>query len=374
MNSVIKVGMDVHKNSFTLAAYDPEKDAVIRTGKVEPTASAVEAFLEALQDQLDPALKFECGYEAGCLGYTLERELSARGLSCVIMAPTTMATTPTAKKKKTDSRDAETIARCLANKTYSAVHVLDQVDEATRDYIRMRDDHQGARKRLKQQILAFCTRKGCRFIEGKTHWTQKHMEWLRKLELSDLDRETLDEYLMQLDQLTEKITRLDKRIAELAQAERYADATSRLQCFLGVQTHTALALVSEVGDFSRFRDASSFASWLGLVPGECSSGDKQRRTGITKAGNTHLRTLLIEASYAFLHGAVGHKSAALRKRQEGCDPQDIAYADRCNQRLRRKACHMRHKDKPVNVIKTACARELACFIWGMMRGDIEAAA
>lgn len=373
--SVIRIGMDVHKNSFTLAAYDAEKDDIAYVRKTAPTAKAVKEYLDALRNDIygDDA-EFECGYEAGCLGFALQRDLESKQVPCVILAPTTMAATPTQKKKKTDSRDAETIARCLANNTYSAVHIPTPEDEAVRDFIRMRGDHLADLQRMKHRIVAFCTRKGHSFTDGKTYWTKKHLEWLRKVELSELDRETLNEYLMQLDQLMEKISRLDKRIDELAASEPYAEATSKLQCFLGIKAHTALAFVAEVGDFSRFQEASNFASWLGLVPGECSSGDKTRRTGITKAGNTHLRKLLIEVSYSYMHGAIGHKSVELKKRQEGCDPKVIAYADRCNLRLRRKAWRMRNRDKTANVIKTACARELACFIWGMMRNEIEVAA
>ena len=174
MTSVLNVGMDVHKNSFTLSVYSAEDDTVVSIDKTAPTAAAVEKYLSALREQLNCDVEFEYGYEAGCLGYTLERELAKRQLPCVILAPTTMAAAPVNKRKKTDSRDAETIARCLANKTYAAVYIPDPEDEATRDYIRMRDDHLGAQKRIKQQITAFCLRKGFTFTEGKTYWTQKH--------------------------------------------------------------------------------------------------------------------------------------------------------------------------------------------------------
>ena len=164
---------------------------------------------------------------------------------------------------------------------------------------------------------------------------------------------------------------MDRRIEELAQEDAYREPVKKLSCFLGIKTHTALATIVEVGDFKRFPTADRFASYLGLVPGERSSGDSQIRLGITKAGNCHVRTLLTEAAQCFSRGRVGYKSRVLKKRQEGNTPEVIAYADRANERLRRKYYQMvLGKNKKANVAKTAVARELACFIWGMMTDHI----
>jgi len=117
-------------------------------------------------------------------------------------------------------------------------------------------------------------------------------------------------------------------------------------------------------------DKRDFASYLGLIPGENSSSDKQRRTGITKAGNSHLRRLLIEAAQCQSKGKIGFKSKALKAQQKKVSPQVAAYSDRANERLKRKfhriAVHSQH-----NIAKTAVARELACFIWGMMTDNYD---
>ena len=107
------------------------------------------------------------------------------------------------------------------------------------------------------------------------------------------------------------------------------------------------------------------------MPGEDSSGDDQIKLGITKAGNRHLRTLLTEAAQSYSKGQVGYKSKVLKKRQEGSDPAVIAYADKANERLRRRYYKLvLGKYKKHNVAKIAIARELACYIWGMMTEDI----
>lgn len=172
------------------------------------------------------------------------------------------------------------------------------------------------------------------------------------------------------DSLAAKIERLDLRIEELASQGAYADKVRSLGCFLGIKTHTALSLIVETGDFSRFSKGNIYAAYLGLAPGENSSSERIRRTGITKAGNVHLRRLLVEASQGICRGKVGRKSKALRARQNGSPADVIAYADKANTRLRGRYYKLIQKGKKKNVAIAAIARELACFIWGMMTGDI----
>lgn len=164
---------------------------------------------------------------------------------------------------------------------------------------------------------------------------------------------------------------MERRIEELEKDDAYEACVKKLCCFLGVKTQTALATIVEVGDFKRFPSAERLASYIGLVPGEDSSGGDQNRLEITKAGNRHVRMLLVEAVQSFARGKIGYKSAALKQRQVGNAPEVIAYADRANERLRRKYYKMvLGQNKRANVAKTAVARELACFIWGMMTSNI----
>ena len=221
-------------------------------------------------------------------------------------------------------------------------------------------------KKIKQQILAFCLRHSYRY-DGKSHWTAAHLKWLRSLTPEALYKEILDEYLLTYQNLSDKLERMDKRIEELASLEEYKEAVKKLCCFIGVRTHTALSVLVEVGDFKRFASAKNFASYLGLVPGENSSGENQTRLGITKAGNSHIRLLLTEASQCYARGQIGFKSKELKSRQSGNTPEVIAYADKASERLRRRYYKMvLGSCKKHNVAKTAIARELACFMWGMM--------
>ena len=368
--NTVYVGMDVHKEKFSLCCYTFESDTAFHAQNMAADYRLVLKYLDTMRRVFGEDTEFVCGYEAGCMGYSLYRDLTAHNVNCKILAPSTMPSVQGKKRIKTDKRDAENIAKCLANRTYSPVHVPTQEDEGVKEFIRMRDDHRQAQKRIKQQILAFCLRQGIHYTDGDNR-TQKHLHWLRMLNLSGVYRDVLDEYLLTYEKLSETVERLDRRIEELAEDKRYQEPVHKLRCFLGIETHTALSLVAEISDFNRFASAEKFASFLGLVPGEHTSSDSQHRLGITKAGNSHLRRLLTEAAHCFGRGKVGYKSAKLKKRQAGNPPEVIHYADKANERLRRKFYKMTFAGKKHNVAATAIARELACFVWGMMTDHIE---
>lgn len=180
-------------------------------------------YLEFLRTVYGDDARFVCGYEAGCLGYTLYHQLTEHHVECVILAPTTMLEQRSRKRIKTDKRDAEVIARCLAQHNYSAVHIPTATDEETKEYLRMRNDHKLALKRIKQQILAFCLRHG-HIYGGKSNWTISHLKWLKELELNSMHREILDEYLLTYTTLTDKLERLDSRIEEIASKPEYNES------------------------------------------------------------------------------------------------------------------------------------------------------
>ena len=365
--NTVYVGMDVHKENFSLCCYTNEKEEAEYQQKVEAHYSKVLNYLEAMRFHYGDDALFICGYEAGCLGFTLYHELTVHNVKCIILAPTTMPVAGGKKKIKTDKRDAAHIARCLAHHDYSPVHIPTEQDEQVKEYLRMRDDHKLALKKVKQQILAFCLRHGYHYDGTKNHWTQAHINWLHTLKVSELYQEILEEYLLTYDYLTAKLAQIDRRIEELSNDETYKENVNKLKCFLGIKTQTALSVITETGDFKRFPKACHYAAYLGIVPGEDSSGADQHRLCITKAGNRHLRMLLAEAAQSYTRGQVGHKSKLLAERQAGNTPAVIQYADKANERLRRKYYRLTLKNgKKSNVAKIAVARELACFIWGMM--------
>ena len=372
MKRILKIGMDVHSTNYTLCALEPvlgAEDRVFANIQVTPDYKNILMFIQNLKCKLGMSddYSIECGYEAGCLGYSLYNQLTSAGINCVILAPTTMLTQQ-GKRVKTDARDALMIAQCLAYGGYHPVYIPSETDDSVKEYLRMRDDHKLALKKVKQQIIAFCLRHGHHYIGTK--WTHKHISWLKKIELPALYRETVDEYLATYDEQTAKIERFDKRIEEISNQKEYQKKVKELGCLLGIKTHTALSLIVENGDFDRFAKGNTYAAYLGLAPGEKSSGDHINRTGLSKAGNSHLRRLLIESARGICKGAIGHKSKELKSRQEGNKADVIAYADKANTRLRSRYYKMIRHGKKKNVAVAAIARELACFVWGMMTDNI----
>ena len=206
--STVYVGIDVHKETFSLCCYTNEKETPEYPQRVEGHYSKVLNYIEAMRFHYGDDAVFVCGYEAGCLGFTLYHQLTAHNIKCYVIAPTTLSM-PKGKRIKTDRRDAELIARCLAHRDFSAVHIPTAKDEAVKDFIRMRNDHKLELKKIKQQILAFCLRRGFRYDNETRPWTQKHLKWLREIAGSDNSFGTLDEYLSTYDYLTCKIERLE---------------------------------------------------------------------------------------------------------------------------------------------------------------------
>lgn len=373
MKSIVSIGMDVHKNSFNLCAYNKITGEIMAETRCEADTKLVQKFIDNIKKKNnDESLEFKCGYEAGCLGYSVYRQLSARGIDCDILAPTTMSCSQKNKKVKNDKRDAKNIAENLANGTYKAVHVPDEDDVEIKEYIRMVSDIKRERKKIKQEILAFILRHGFQF-DGSSKWTIKHMDWLRNLEMSVIMRETLNEYMAVLESLNDKIDRFESRIDDFYQMEKYHGKVSELRCFKGIDTVSAMTIHVETADFARFPNAQAFSSYTGLTCGEHSSGDKDNRTSITKQGNTILRKTFVESAQALVKGNVySKKSKRLRARQKGISASVITYADRATERLMRKYNKMKDRGIPHNKAIVAVARELACFVWGMETGNIHA--
>lgn len=378
MNRIVYIGMDVHTSNYTLCSLDPgygvKKDNYF--AEVQFTnnfVTNVVNYVSNLKKKMKDC-EFVCGYEAGCLGYSTYKDLTKAGIKCVIMAPSTMAVQKGGKKVKNDRRDARVIAQCLAYQTYKEVYVLSEHDEAVRGYLRMRDSHNKALKRIKQQIIAFCTGHGL-FSPTKSNWTVAHLKWLKDLKFNNpVEQEILNEYLSSLTFLSDKIKAMDVRIEELASEKQYCENVKKLRCIKGIETNVALTLLAEIGDFNRFSKPTDFASYLGLIPGEQSSGDKVRGTGITKAGNSTLRQKLTEAAKGYWRGRIGMKSATFKKFEKELPKEVTEYALKANTRLQRKFFNMTHvKGKNMNVAASACAREMACFVWGLITNHYDKA-
>ncbi len=362
MKSVRYVGLDVDAEKIAVAIVSSLGE-IVEERQIKHQASAIQKYFNRLREEADV---FSC-YEAGCFGFGLARQLEEMGVSCVVAAPG-LIPRKASDRVKTDRRDALQLARVLRSGDVTAVAIPTEEDETVRDYLRMQEDLKGDLKKTKQRILHFLLRQGLRYQEGST-WTGKHRAWLAGLQFDHaLIQETLAEYLAHLADLEEKCLRIQERIEALAEGPRYAEPVRVLKGFKGVQTLTALSLVAEVGDFQRFGRAEQFMAFLGLVPAEHSSGGKRRLGGITKAGNSRLRKLLVEAAWHYRYAY--RASPRVAKRRAGLAPELLNYLNRASRRLTRKFQGLLYRNKRSTVAVTAVARELSGFVWGAMVGKM----
>lgn len=360
-NSVVHVGMDVHKETVAIAVLKPTDSRPSSCVVRRNDRNEIRQYFAGLKKQGE----LHCCYEAGPSGFAMHHLLAEMGIECMVVAPGLIPRRPS-DRIKTDRRDAELLAINLRSAQLTAVHVPTASDEAVRDYLRMRDDLKSDLKRKKQQLLGFLLRHGRKY-DGNS-WTQAHRRWLRALEFCEgLLKETVEEYLLSIVEIEEKLVRVEERIAREAEQPEYIELVSKLRCLKGVDTLTALSTVVEIGDFRRFPTAEGFMKFLGLVPSEATSGSKRRQGGITKAGNSRLRKLLVESSW---HYRSYTPSKRLRQRRSGQPVEVIAYADKAGRRLSRKYNRMIFSGKQKQVAVTAVARELAGFIWGVATAHV----
>jgi transposase len=222
--------------------------------------------------------------------------------------------------------------------------------------------------RAQHRLSKFCLRRHLIYRQTKHHWGTRHMAWIRALKFEDAaSQATFETYLLAIDQLSERLQQLDQKLAEAAALEPYAQPVAWLRCFRGIDTLTAACLVAELHDFRRFRSPRQLMAYLGLVPTEHSSGSRESRGSITKAGNSHVRRLLVEA--AWHHRYKPRVTGPILRRRQGQPARILALADRAQERLYARFWRMTHRGTPHPKVIVAMARELVGYLWAALHPD-----
>jgi len=348
------VGLDAHLRKILVALLTPGGEALEWQVLNEP------ASLGRLKRKLAGYRPIRICYEAGPLGYVLKRQLDAADLPCAVIAPSLTPRRP-GERVKTDRRDAMKLAELLRAKMLVEVYPPNEEQESMRDLWRSREDAHQDLMRARHRLGKFLLRRGLVFRDGGA-WSKAHRLWLRTLDFErDIDRSIFEDYMLAVDQMVTRREGIDQRIEEACALPVYRKQIGALRCFRGIATVTGLAVASELFDARRFPTPAHLAGYLGLTPSEYSSSDRRSQGKITKAGNTHLRRLLIEAAWHYRHPA--RVSAQMRKRREGQPFEIIALADRAQQRLCRRYRRMMMRGKHNHTIVVAVARELTCYLW-----------
>ena len=316
MTDTYYIGLDVHKETIAIAyARGGTRDDAVYHGQCGGSVLAAERALRKLADKLNVGFHdLKVCYEAGPTGFVLARRLIRYGLECVVMSPSKTERKPN-EKIKTDRRDACKIARNHRNGDITEVRVPPVLDEAVRDVCRARTDASDDLSRAKQRLNAFLLRNGFNY-SGKSNWTPAHMRYLRELVMPhDAHKIVLEEYMQAIDTGIERVARLVERMKQLLEGWEWEPVVRALMACKGFQEVAAMTVISELGDLRRFEHPRALMSFLGLVPGEDSSGPRHRQGSITKCGNSHCRWMLVECAQHFRKAPkVG---SALTTRQQG---------------------------------------------------------
>jgi len=350
--------MDVHRDSIWICTLRPDgSDDVERIFNDE---ASIRRFMHRFEG---PHHVTAC-YEAGPTGYELQRLLEQRlGIPCIVVAPSLIPKAP-GDRVKTDRRDCRRLARLYRAGELTPIRVPSVDEEAVRDLCRARADAMEDLHRARRRLGAFLLRHGEIWRGGST-WSLKHEDWLLSRRFEDPAlASTFAHYRATVEERRTRLHTMEMDLLTYCDKDPFADCVRRLRAYRGVSDLGALTLAAEVCDWRRFPRASTFMGFVGLVASESSSGDRTYRGHITKAGNVHIRTQLIESAWAYQHMAsVGVR---LRQRHEGCPPDTVARAWRAQVRLCGRFRRLSARKNVKSVVATAVARELSGFLWAEM--------
>jgi len=355
--------MDVHKDSITIAVLPMGAKNPTRLERLPNDFPKLKRFLDRIAR--DGELRI-C-YEASGAGYVLHRALREWGYACDVIAPSLIPKRPGVQRKH-DKRDAAGLARYYRAGELTPVRIPSEAEERVRDVVRCRETFQREILKSRHYILKFLARRGFVYREG-TNWCTPHLRWLEHLTseaspLAPADRVVFREYHALLAYKLQRRDELDRQIARLALTPALAAAVARLQCFRGIALQGAMVLATEIVDWRRFERPGQLAAYLGLVAREDSSGPRERKGSITKAGNSHCRHVLVQAAWCYHYRP--HLSVEIRRRQQGQPPAVVAHAWKAQQRLHQRYQHLAYRKQP-QIAVVAVARELVGFLWAVMR-------
>ncbi len=359
-NDTTFVGMDAHKVKISVAILYP--------GSTKPEEVEMRNEARAIK-KLARKLKKEASgqitacYEAGPCGYTLQRQLIEQGIDCKVIAPT-LIPVKSGDRVKTDKRDARKLAELFRAGLLTEVHPPTPKEESVRDLCRCREAAMRDLTRSRHRVMKFVLRRGFIYAKGKA-WTGRYRKWLMSIEFdNEIDQGVFCDYLLGVEQLEDRLQSLDVKLEEVSQTEPYRETVGILRCFKGIETLTAMIILAELHDIQRFNSPRELMSYLGLVPGQKSSGGVDHRMPITKTGNKHVRRILVQSSWQYNKDP--RISAALRKRRQGQPRWAVGLADKARLRLHRRFRRLLAKGKPPGKVVIAVARELVGFIWAAL--------
>ena len=356
------IGLDVHKDTIAVSIADAGRSKARYYGTIKNTSAAVSALLKKINPDGE-VLQF-C-YEAGPCGYGLYRQLTASGHVCQVVAPT-LIPKRASDKVKTDRRDSLRLAELLRAGELTPVWIPDATQEAIRDLVRTRDDFKISQRQARQQLLAFMLRHSLSWTGGKKNWTKIFWHWLEAIQLPDANQQfALEEYIDTVRHYSLRLQAIENQMLVAKKGWSLEPIVEGLMAMRGINLVSAMGIVAELGDLSRFSKPTQLMAYLGLVPSEHSSGESRRQGEITKSGNGHVRRLLIESAWCYRFNA--RKSRDIERRAQMTSPEVQAIAWKAQRRLCARYRALSERGMNSCKVVTAVARELCGFIWAVVQ-------
>ncbi|MBB3452799.1 transposase [Rhizobium sp. BK313] len=356
------VGIDVAKLENAIAIAEFGRDGEVRYfGEVEASDASMRRVIQRIAAKFD---RVHFCYEAGPTGYGLHRLIRSLGDGCMVVALSMIPRKP-GDRVKTNRRDALALARLLRAGELTAVWVPDEGHEAMRDLVRARSAAVETLRVHRQQTRAFMLKHG-RIYPRKKAWTMRYLHWLQEQQFDHPAHQiALQEMVEAVRVLKERVERLEKVIEEFLPDWSLAPVVRALQTLRGVDLVVAVTFATEVGDVTRFESPRQLMGYLGLVPGERSTGETVRRGAITKAGNGRVRHMLVESAWTYRHPPkLGVRKIYLMEHAPS-RVREIAW--KAQSRLTARYRLLAARGKRTTVVCTAIARELAGFMWAVAR-------
>lgn len=288
----IYVGLDVHAKSWAVSVYSDEFE--LKSFTQPPNSEQLYSYLSKTY----PGAGVHVAYEAGFCGFSIHRDLTQKGIKCSVLNPADIPTSNKEDKRKTDRIDSRKIAKALKNGDVDTVFVPDIQQEADRQILRSRAKIVKDITVVKNRIKGFLKFKGIVIPEQyESRWSIAFITWLRELPLLQSDQIALSVYIDELIFLDEKKKTLQRAIISLSKEDHYRDNVKLLKSVPSIGLLAAMTILTEVGDINRFPKLEHLCSYCGLTPDSHSSGESERNTGMSRRGNSTVKTILIECAW-----------------------------------------------------------------------------
>ena len=272
--SIVYVGIDVDDVRYHGCALNKNTGEMLDFD-CRPTMKGLAGQLDKLRKGFG-VLQMKLCYEASYVGFSLQRDLQARGYDCVVVAPSSIPRRA-GKSVKTDRIDATELAEFYANGLLTIVAAPEAQLEQDRDLLRSRQQLKQQQGALRRHIQSLLRRNGLHYkaeTQHKTLWQTHHYGWLnRTIEgCSGSLKINLSLLVHQLKSLDEALAAYGEAIETLATEPRYREPVKALTCYKGIKNLFALTMITEIGDVKRFAHPRQLVSWVGMDIRECASG------------------------------------------------------------------------------------------------------